>query len=305
MVLDEKAREIAAEFHRVYLHLTVQSRWDSVQKDPMAFAQFSAQVVPDMINETEMLFDEVFSMGGSFRDLLTTNVGYVTSATAPLYGLTGNFGDTPMRTEFPDGERPGFLTRIGFLSAYSSQARTNPIVRGAFITKEVLGLPVGAPDPNVAMTELPMGADLDTNRKRYTEMTKDEPCATCHTPLVNPPGIVLEHYDTTGKIQTVERDTMAPIDTVADVLFTATDPAETVANPQEMMAKIAESPAAQRFYAQRWVSYAFGRELSAPDKCTVDTLGAAQAAPDYSIQDLVVDLTQSDYFLARSLEVTQ
>jgi hypothetical protein len=306
MVLDEKAKEIAAEFHREYLHLTVGSRWDSVRKDAMLFPQFTDQVVPDMIMETESLFDEVFTSGGSFQDLLTTNVGYVTAATAPLYGMNAqDYGATPERVEFTSGERPGFLTRVGFLAAYSSQTRTNPILRGAFVTKEVLGLSVGMPDPNATMTELPMRADLDTNRKRVAEMTANEPCSTCHTPLVNPPGFVLEAFDSTGKTQTTERDTDAPIDTVADVLFDPEAGPESVSTAAEMMTKIAGSASAQRFYAARWVGYAFARELTASDHCTADRLGAANAAPDYSIQDLLVDLTQSDYFMTRAAEVTQ
>lgn len=304
MVADPKAREIAAEFHRDYLHLAVGSRWDSVQKDAMMFPQFSAQVVPDMIVETETLFDNIFANGGSFQELLTTNTAYVTAATAPLYGLNAaDFSDTPTETQLTD--RPGFLTRVGFLAAYSSQTRTNPILRGAFITKEVLGLPVGAPDPNAAMTELPMGVGLDTNRKRVEEMTKNEPCSTCHTPLVNPPGFVLESFDTTGKVQTTERDTQAAIDTAADVLFDVSLPAERVTTASEMMAKIATSSAAQRHYASRWVGFAYSRELTANDLCTVDTIAVANAAPDYSIQDLLVDLTQSDYFMTRAVEVTQ
>jgi hypothetical protein len=192
------------------------------------------------------------------------------------------------------------------LSAYSAQTRTSPILRGAFVTKEVLGIDPGAPDPAAAMTELPSGPDLDTNRKRVEAQTAGDPCNTCHTPFINPPGFVLEAFDSTGKEQATELSTGAPIDTQVDMYFSRDTGTEPVANPAEMMAKLAASPSAQRFYAQRWVSFAYDRELTPSDICTVDMVAANAVAPDYSIQDLLVDLTQSDYFLMRSHdEVTQ
>jgi hypothetical protein len=307
MVADDKARDVAAQFHREYLHLFSGSRWDATRKDATIFPEFSEQVVPDMIGETEMLFDDVFASTGSFQDLLTTNTGYVTAATAPLYGLDPTeFGDTPTAHEFPAGERPGFLTRVGFLSAYSAQTRTSPILRGAFILKEVIGIDPGMPDPAATMAELPSGPDLDTNRKRVEAQTSGAPCNTCHTPFINPPGFVLEAFDSTGRAQTAEASTGAAIDTGADVYFSRESDPQPVSNPAELMAGIAASPSAQRFYAQRWVSFAYDRELTPQDICTVDAVAASAVAPDYSIQDLLVDLTQSDYFLTRSHEeVTQ
>src|SRR5690606_19821274 len=111
----------------------------STMKSANLFPAFVPQVASDMIIETQMLFDDVFTSDGTFQDLFLTKTGFVTSRTAPIYGLTGNFGDTPTKTTLDDS-RPGFLTRIGFLAAFSNQERNNPIIRGAFITKDVLGI---------------------------------------------------------------------------------------------------------------------------------------------------------------------
>jgi hypothetical protein len=160
--------------------------------------------------------------------------------------------------------------------------------------------------PAATMAELPSGPDLDTNRKRVEAQTSGAPCNTCHTPFINPPGFVLEAFDSTGRAQTAEASTGAAIDTGADVYFSRESDPQPVSNPAELMAGIAASPSAQRFYAQRWVSFAYDRELTPQDICTVDAVAASAVAPDYSIQDLLVDLTQSDYFLTRSHEeVTQ
>lgn len=303
MISDDKARSVVSKFHREYLHLTSTGRWGATQKDATLFPSFSTAVVPDMILETEMLLDKVFTSGGGFQDLLTTNVAFVTANTAPLYGLNpADFTEEPQEVQLED--RPGFLTRVGFLAAFSNQNRTNPIVRGAFITKDVLGIDPGPPDPDVTQQPLPNTPGLDTIREKVDAMTAGDPCVTCHGPFINPPGFVLEAYDATGALQTVERDTGAPIDTQAEVVFTREGGAELVSTPAEMMAKIAESIEAQKFYASKWVGYAYKRELTEPDACTAEALSARVAAGGYSIQDLLTDLTQTDSFVTRAIEVT-
>ncbi len=306
MLADPKARDVAAEFHRSYLGLTVNSRWDSTkQKQADAFPNWVDGVVIDLIKETENVFDAVFAAGGSFQDLLLTNTAYVTAKTAPLYGLNASdFGTEPMAHEL-DGSRPGFLTRAGFLSAYSSPDRTSPILRGAFITKEILGIDPGTPDPSALNTPLPTGPGLDTNRKQVEEQTKNGTCAGCHTTFVNPPGFVLEAFDTSGAKQVMERDTGAPIDTVADVRFAIDEDPVSVTDPVDLMTKLAASPSAQRFYAQKWAGYAFERSLSPLDKCNVEHITAKVTAGGYSIQSLILDLTQTESFRTRALGATQ
>jgi Protein of unknown function (DUF1592)/Protein of unknown function (DUF1588)/Protein of unknown function (DUF1585)/Protein of unknown function (DUF1595) len=305
MVADDKARDIAAEFHRSYLKLSAGSRWDAARKNQEQYPLFSDAVVPDMIAETEMLFDNVFKSGGSFQDLLTTNTAYVTKNTAPLYGLNAaDFTDVPEPTELTG--RPGFLTRVGFLAAYSAQTRTSPILRGAFVTKFVLGVDPGSPDPKAAETELPMDPAYDTNRKRVEAQTGMGNCAGCHSAYINPPGFVLEAYDSSGLPQTVEAETSVALDTTANISFSFGGTPVAVTGPADMMAKIAASPEALRFYASRWVSYAFERQLTGPDQCTIDAIAANGAATGYSIQSLLTDLTQSENFMVRALdEVSQ
>ena len=41
-------------------------------------------------------------------------------------------------------QRPGFMTRAGFLSSYSHYSDTSPILRGAFIVIYMLGVNSGA-----------------------------------------------------------------------------------------------------------------------------------------------------------------
>jgi hypothetical protein len=303
MVADERARAVMAQFHREYLQMRTASRWDSARKDPMAFPGFTMVVASDMVRETEMLFDRVFTSGGTFRDLLTTNKAFVTKSTAPFYGLNPeSFGDDPTETDL-DGSRPGFLTRIGFLAAYANPDRTSPIMRGAFINKDVLGIDPGPPDPAATTAKLPDGPGLDTIRKKTEALTGGPPCAGCHVPFLNPPGFVLEAFDATGAPQTTERTTGAALDVRADVRFTADGEAVPITTAAELVVRIADAPGAQLHYSSKLVGFGYSRPLTAADVCTADALAARIQRGD-SLRKLLTDLTQTNYFSTRSVEVT-
>lgn len=302
MIKDPKARDMIASFHRLYLHMGTNTRWDNTNRDPAAFPNFKKEAVPAMIEETERFFDEiVFTQGGTFQTLLTSPAAFVNSATAALYGRDpADFGTELERVDLDPVQRPGFLTRLGFLNAYSQFSRTSPILRGAFITKDVLALDIGSPPPGAEMTELPSDAEYDTNRKQVTAQTASGTCAGCHHNFINPPGFIMEAYDASGAWQTHERTSGAPIDLVVDAIIDGVPVRLTT--PAELMAKIAASPGAQRGYAEKWVSYAFGRVGDPLDACTVEKLTYKVNGGAYPILNLIKDITQASSFRIRALK---
>lgn len=305
MISDPRTRDMIQAFHRYYMLMGTNTRWDNTNKDPNMFPGFTTSLVPTLQQETEMFFDDiVFVKGGSFQDLLTSTEAFVSNATAKFYGLDpSKFGATLTATTL-DANHPGFLTRLGFLNAYSHYTSTSPILRGAFITKQIIGIAIGAPPPGAEQTQLPAASDtLDTNRKRYDAMTADSACAGCHHPFVNPPGFALEAFNTVGSWQTVEADTKAPIDTTADI---ALDDSGTntvhVTGPADLMAAIANSQGAKTQYASKWVSYAFERESDPNDACTVQQLAAKMTNNGYTVKNLLADLTQTLSFQVRAAD---
>jgi len=296
------ARETVESFHMSYLGADqATSRWQQAAgtgKDP-SFTGFTKELVPTLNQEVMMLFDEVtFTQGGSFKDLLLTNVAFVNNQSAPFYGLTGTFGATLEKTTL-DASRPGFLTRLGFLANFADYSRSNPILRGAFVTKEVMGVNPGDPSPGATMTELPAATDeLNTNRKRVDAMTGSGPCGECHAPYVNPPGFALEAFDTVGAAQTTESWSGAPIDTVVDIYLAKDGQPVRVNNAAEMMAQIAASPEAARHYARKMVAFSYERSVNENDSCVVDTLGA-DLTQGTSIKDTLAKLSTTESFRMR------
>src|SRR5690606_4834508 len=102
---------------------------------------------------------------GTFTDLLTSSAGFVNEATAPIYGLNAaDFDSSLSPVEFAPGERPGFLTRVGFLSSFSHYDSTAPMLRGAYIATNIVDVNPGPPNPDVMLPSLP--GEFTTNRER-------------------------------------------------------------------------------------------------------------------------------------------
>ena len=118
-------------------------------------------------------------------------------------------------------QRAGVFTHAGFLASYSSYNRTSPILRGAFLEKQVL---CSADRGAAAGRGRHAAADATGTHQPRAGRRADRratACAGCHAPVVNPAGFALEAYDSIGTWQTTEKGTGAAIDSTADVAIGA------------------------------------------------------------------------------------
>lgn len=294
-----KAGPMIADFHRVAWaqdNNTATSHWWKMDHDDNPLYQSALK--PTYQAEIDDFFEDVAFNGGSFKDLLLSPVAFVTKDTAAIYGLDPTmYGTDLTRVTLDATQRPGFITRTGFLSSYSHPDDTSPILRGAFVTINLIGINPGPPIPGATMKQAPPG-NYTTNRDKIIALTtQDDSCKGCHIPYINPPGFVLENYDSIGKWQTVD-PLGGQIDPVADVAFTSTD-TETMHNAQELMTKISTLPMAKQIYAQTWVAYATGRENNPNDQCIVDSINTKLSSDGYTVLDMIADITQADSFRMR------
>jgi Protein of unknown function (DUF1592)/Protein of unknown function (DUF1588)/Protein of unknown function (DUF1595)/Protein of unknown function (DUF1585) len=296
----DKTGPLVAAFHRDWVQMNnANAHWWKADHDTKTYPLFSAAAKPSWQAELDAFFQEVAFSGGSFDDLLLSNVAYVNADNAAIYGLDpSKYGAELMKVELDAAQRPGFMTRAGFLSSYAGYDATSPILRGAFISVYMLGVNPGPPIPGATMMKV--SGDFETQRGYVEALTKPAACTGCHA-IINPPGFALENYDGIGKWQTVDPRGGA-IDasvTTATVNFGG-GVTKQIASPVQLMQAIAETPKAKQLYAEAWVSYAFGREPNANDRCVVDQLDAKLSQNGYSILGLLADLSQADSFRLRA-----
>jgi hypothetical protein len=248
--------------------------------------------------ELDAFFADVVVSGGTFNDLFNSPNGFVTKNTAPIYGVTST-ATTPTKMALDATKRPGFLSRVGFLSTFAHDTTSSPILRGAFITQVALAIPVGAPDPKF-LNMTPPVANYTTQRQAIDALTMGAPCNSCHTTMVNPPGYVMERFSAVGAWQ--DTDPLGgAINSTADVILsTVPMVTKTLSSPAELMAEIGKAPNAQRNYAEKFVSFATGRSPNQNDTCTVNTLSTNMATPTYSVASMMADYTQADSFRVRT-----
>jgi hypothetical protein len=301
MLADTKASGVAKTFHNVYADVQTGSHWLNVtEHDTTKFPSFKPGSYNAAMQELDAFFAEMVRGGGTFKDLFLSTTAFVTADTAAIYGLNAaSYGATPTKTALDATRRPGFLSRIAFLSTFSHFDATSPILRGAFITGRVLNVPTGTPNP-AFLGMKPPPADYKTNREATEALTSPAACAMCHAQRVNPPGFVLERYDSVGGWQ--DTDPLGgPINSTADITFDGTT-FKSISAPVDLMTGIAASPSAQRFYAGMWVNFAAGRPSTLNDACVVDQLAANLATnPTYSIASMMADFAKSDSFRLRTV----
>ncbi len=293
----DKAGERLAEFHMHYVGVDGgNSRWFQTIQDSEKFPLYSEEALPAMKAELQAFFEDV-AYTGTFEDLFLSNVGYVNEDTAALYGLDpANFGPEVERVELDAERRPGFLTRLAFLSSYSHSGNTSPILRGAFLTKNIIGSDQEL-IPDEDALKATVEGEYETERAYVTALTDKPACKGCHHVYINPPGFVLENYDAVGSWQTTD-PRGGEIDATAEVRFA--DGAKEITSARQMMEEIAGGDFARRNYVQGMVAAATGRFPNANDACLVDELDLKLTEDGYSILDLVADITQADSFRLRN-----
>ncbi|HXJ19206.1 MAG TPA: DUF1592 domain-containing protein [Polyangia bacterium] len=276
--------------------------WWHIDHDTTMFPLYSLADRPAYQAEMDQFFATV-AQTGTYKDLFKSNVGFVDQDMAKIYGVTAsnapaNGTSSTTQVMLDANQRPGFMTRLGFLSSYSHYNDTSPILRGAFMVIYMLGVNVPPPPPGAAMTPQPAGTYM-TNRDKVNALVtmSGTSCAGCHVNVINPPGYVMENFNSIGQWQTVDQ-LGGQIDATADVDFGDGNPVH-VTSVGQLMDGIANSSAGQATYAQYWVAYGYGRGANPQDQCVADTIATKVATGTYPIINILTDLTQSDQFRMR------
>src|SRR5690606_32178622 len=207
MLDEDAASDSLTAFHSELYEL---GRYLNISK---SIPEYSDELNPVLLEADLLFFDHVYREDGGLRDILTSNVAYVNQETAPFYGLSAQ-GSTLSQVTL-DGNRPGFLTRLGFLTQNASRSQSDPIHRGTDINFKVLCADLNAPPPDIPA--LPEPIPGQTNRERVALHTSPVACAECHEKIINPIGFAFENYDAIGRVRTM--DAGQAIDTASEYAF--------------------------------------------------------------------------------------
>lgn len=269
-------------------------QYDTLQKDPAVAPQFTDATGPLLHQEAQQLLQYLFSENLGLREIFTTPVDFVNAPIAKLYGLSGSFSvDSWTQVSFDATQRPGILTRLGFLSYYAHQALQDTIHRGANINSRILCTEL-SPPPNIVIPALPAQDPSKTNRQLVSEFT--ETCgAACHLPYINPAGFAFENFDGLGNYRTTENG--KPIDSSGEYSFQ--DGAKKFASLGEFTQLLAESSQAHGCYTKKWAENLYSRVPRRADENLAAALAQRSITEHLSSMDVVLALITDDAFVTR------
>lgn len=225
--------------------------------------------------------------GGSLRALFLTDRFPVTPSTAPLYGQPGGDG-----SDVVVSDRRGVLSSPAFLTAHAPAGHQVPILRGAFLRKQVLCQTLATLPAGVDLEGPLSGArNLPTARQRLEPTTTRNDCRGCHTQF-NPLGLALENYDALGRFRATENG--VAIDASGELELGGER--WSFATADELLRVLGDSRLLTDCAAERWFHFVLGRPVQPSERPFVDALAVASRDTGATAEQLVVDLVQSEAF---------
>ena len=297
MLEDDKARDLIRNFHEQWLLLT---HVDTLAKDPNLYPGYDDSL-RDLWKEEIQRFIEhaIVEDDGTLETLLTANYSFMNEQLANFYGddvIESVSGDELRKVSVDPTRRAGMLTTGAVLATHAKPDQSSPVYRGKFVREQLMCHTL-APPPNDLVIEPPALSSTKTTREQFEEIGANPDCAHCHN-LMNPVGFIFEHYDGAG----LWRDTQngKPIDATGEIVQVddinlegsydgAIELAEALANSEQ----VAECVALQ------WMRFSYNRSMGQTDACMIDGINQAFAASGYNINELLVELTQTNTFRMR------
>jgi len=298
MLADPKARVAITEFYNQWIGT---SRLDIMTKSATLFPAYSDAVRDAMKAETPAFVQYVLWSGDhKLQTLLTSPAAFVSSALAPIYGVSVPAGSTsPQMMTLPAAQgRAGILTQAGFLAVQAHPDQTSPVLRGKFVRTRLMCQNVPPPPMDVDITP-PATTSAATARDRFTaHESAGTSCKSCHV-LMDPIGFAFEGFDAVGQYRTTENG--ATIDLTGQIVASTNGTLDgSFTGVRELATKLAGSDQVRDCVATQWFRYAAGRTEEVPDGCSLTTMQDAFAASGGDLAELVVAMTQTDAFWYRA-----
>src|SRR6185437_14143731 len=151
-----------------------------------------------IIKEPQLYFAELLKQDLSLTQFIDSDFALLNDRLAQHYGIPGVKGTAMRVVKLPPGShRGGVLTQASILKVTANGSTTSPVVRGAWVLRNIVGKPSDPPPPNAGAIE-PDIHGAKTIRELLDIHRHDSACARCHV-KIDPLGFALENFDVMGR----------------------------------------------------------------------------------------------------------
>jgi hypothetical protein len=285
LLADSDATDAVTSFHRQMYGV---DRYQNIEKDPRLFPEYSEDLKAVLIEADLLFFRRIFEQDKGMREIFTSDVAYVNDDTAGFYDIPSPGRELSEVTLA--GDRPGILTRVGFLAYNATLAQPDPIHRGVDINNRLLCMKLDPP-PGV-IPPLPAPKDGQTNRERVEAHTGQGLCGKCHLEIINPLGYAFENFDAMGQFRS--EDNGNDIDTASAYAFS--EGLQSFSGATELAGLLAESQQAHGCYNASLAEFFLTRDLAGADEALVTAMQQASLGSDMPVRELILLMIQSPLF---------
>jgi mono/diheme cytochrome c family protein len=281
-----------------------------------------------MMAETAGFVGELIRRNDSLFKIVDSDFAMLNQPLAAHYGVEGveGIGLRPVPIK-PENRIGGLLTQGSVLIGNGTGTAPHPIYRAVWLREAILGDKVKDPPADVPALSDSAGesAEKATRIKDLLRLhRKQESCADCHVRL-DPWGIPFERYNAIGryeplttkegvKVQRYNTRQYENFETYLEYLD------EIKTEKVEASAKVPHGPVVDGMVdlkkyllkdrkdeiaanvVRRLLAYGLGRELTYRDRYAVEGLVDQAEENGYKLQDLIVDVCQSDLFTEKKTQ---
>lgn len=312
MLADPRSQRFVDSFTGQWLRL---NDIDFTVPDANLYPEYDELLRQAMLGETRAFFREILNQDLSVNQFIDADFSMLNAPLAKFYGIEGVTGLSFRRVELPAGSpRGGVLTHASVLKVSADGTRTSPVLRGAWILKNLYGTPPQPPPPTVSAIE-PDIRGATTIKEQLALHREDESCNVCHR-KIDPPGFALEGFDvigaqrewyrtrSQGKYVAVPRHPQAPGQHVQYRQGMAVDTSGNLPDGRRFKDVVEykkllleDTEAMPKALTRLLFAYSLGRPLGFSERAEVNRIVNATSKSDFGLKSLIHAVTQSELFL--------
>ncbi|MEM9195894.1 MAG: DUF1588 domain-containing protein, partial [Myxococcota bacterium] len=252
--------------------------------------QFPIELRQEMLEETRLLFLDVFESGGGVPELFRTDHTFLTQRLRQYYQLWGDAPETHVRAELEGRRARGLLAHGSVLSRHALAFSSSPVMRGFLVRERLLCEELPAPPAGVDTNITPPDGAPQTTRERYIEHSQNSACNGCHQ-LMDPIGFAFEHYDGFGRYR--DQENGLPIDATGTVIR-GSDGDVALDGLDSLSEFLAESEQVSACFERYLSYYAYGI-----DDCSTEAIASGAMAGGRSLEAVLRATVQAPHFRFR------
>ena len=308
MLADPKSMRFVESFTGQWLRLY---DLDFTVPDRNLYPEYGQLLRQSMLEETHAFFREVLERDLSVNQFIDSDFAMINRPLGEFYGIHGVKGLKVHRVKLPaNSVRGGVLTQSSVLKVSADGTRTSPVLRGAWILKNLYGTPSPPPPPTVGAIE-PDIRGATTIREQLAKHREHASCNRCHR-KIDPPGFALESFDVigaqrdwyrtrgSGKYVKRPRHPQAPMHYVQYRQGPDVDASGRMPDGREFSGirdykrlLLEDRSAMPRALTRLLLMYSLGRQLGFSDRPEVERIVASLKGTDYGLRSLIHEIVQS------------